>query len=70
MEGQLRMFRLAVEAMTYQCHFEPGHGWQLEVRVRRGDEDWGTCHRASYDSLSTPELAQALCDELETALGL
>lgn len=67
---QDRLFRLAVEALGFNAHHEPGRGWRLAVVVRRGDEHWDDAHKELYEALSTPELADVIAEELARALGL
>jgi hypothetical protein len=68
--GQVRLFRLAVEAIAVSAHFEPGSGWRLVVSARRQGESWDEARSATYDALSTPELFDVLCADLAGDLGL
>lgn len=71
MDGeQERLFRLAMEAITFQAHYRPGEGWTVRVRARRGDETWEQSREGVYSHLNAAELATAVACELETALGL
>ena len=70
MDGQTRLFRLAPEAVTIQAHFVGGEGWELLIRVRRGDETWDDSHQEHYSFLTTTELVDVLTADLAGALGL
>lgn len=66
---QLRMFRLAVEAVNVQCVHVPGQGWRLSVGARRQDESWPEAGRDEYCNLSTDELLDVLLEVLPRLLG-
>lgn len=70
MEGQQRLYRLAVEAIALTAWWEPGRGWQVALRLRRGDESWSDSERADYSVLSSPELVDVIGAELARVLGL
>ena len=70
MDGQLRMFRLAVEAINVMTHSEPGRGWVVSIRARRQGDSWDESYRADYDSLTSPEMADTVLAEIERELGL
>lgn len=58
-----RLFRLAHEAMVFNCVHVAGQGWRLNVRRRRGDECWEEAYSAQYSHLSTSELLDVLLEE-------
>jgi len=68
--GQERMFRLAVDALSVSARYHGGHGWEVVIQVRRGEEKWEDAEKRAYDHLSTPELADVLCSDVCRALGL
>lgn len=70
MMGQERLFRCAVDALSASARYHYGHGWELVLQVRRGEERWEEAEKRTYDHLSTPELADVLTCELERVLGL
>lgn len=57
---QLRMFRLAPEALTINAHHVGGEGWSLKVQMRRGDETWQDAYTEQYTHLTTAELVDVL----------
>lgn len=65
-----RLFRLAPEAMHLQATFVAGQGWHLSIAMRRGDESWTDAYKATYSHLSTPELADTICSEVEHQLDV
>lgn len=67
---QLRMFRLAPEAIVVSAHFTPREGWTASVQMRRQDELWSEVQPSVYGCLTTSELYDVLCAELERQLGL
>ena len=64
------MFRLAVESLHVSANYEPGEGWRLIVRCRRGDESWETVVPTVFDRLSTPEMASTVETWFAHELGL
>lgn len=68
--GQERMFRLAVDAVSVSARYSGGHGWELVIQARRGEDRWEDAEKRTYDHLSTPELGDVLCSELCRILGL
>lgn len=67
---QQKLFKLAPEAAVIQCHYRPGYGWSVVVRMRRQGEAWQDAYQVVHECLSTPELLDVCCGELSTALGL
>lgn len=65
---QERLFRLAVESGAITFWHEPGRGWNLVVRFRRGDEAWSDANNDRYEGLSTHELIDTLYASLDAAL--
>ena len=63
-----RLFRLAYEAIALTANYRPGEGWRLTVTARRQDESWAEAHQATYDCLSTDELADVICCEASDRL--
>lgn len=70
MLNEPRLFRLATEAMHLQASFVGGKGWHLTVVSRRQGEQWSESEQAIYSHLSTAELADVICSELQARLGL
>lgn len=68
--GQERLFRCAVDALSMSARYHGGHGWELVIQVRRGEERWEAAEKQTYDHLTTPELADVICAALERSLGL
>lgn len=68
MDGQGKLFRLAVESGHVQFHHEPGRGWQLRVMFRRGAEHWSEAQVECYEALTTIELLDTLAAVLDSAL--
>jgi hypothetical protein len=69
-DGQARLFRLAVEAIAISAIYEPGRGWRLHVNARRQGEEWSESRLCAYECLTTPELVDVLSADLAAALGL
>lgn len=69
MSDQQRLFRLALDAVAIDAHYEPPNGWSLNVRARRGDESWQEGHHATYRPLTSSELVDVIVAELETIFG-
>ena len=57
---QLRMFRLAPEALTINAHHVGGEGWFLKIQMRRADETWAEAYTEQYERLTTHELVDVL----------
>lgn len=69
MNEQTRLFRLALDAVAIDAHYEPAEGWSLNVRARRGDETWQEGHHSTYRPLTSSELVDVIVAELETIFG-
>lgn len=67
---QERLFRLAHEAIAISARFVAGHGWEVHITARRGDETWEQARKGVYSHLSTYELYTAITSELEAQLGI
>jgi hypothetical protein len=65
---QEKLFRLAYEAIALNAHYCHGEGWRLVVTARRQDETWDEAHQATYDRLTTDELADVICVEASDRL--
>lgn len=65
---QDRLFRLAVESGAITFWHEPGRGWHLVMRCRRGDEQWSEAPMDRYEGLSTAELIDTIYAGLDAAL--
>lgn len=70
MDEQERLFRLALDALSVSARYVGGKGWEVVIQARRGAERWEEAEKRSYDHLTTPELMDVLCADLERALGL
>lgn len=69
MTGEQRLFRLAVEAITVNAHYEMGQGWRVIICTRRGDETWQEAVQEAYCCLRTDELEDVIAASLSVALG-
>ena len=67
---QQQLFSLAPEVVGFQAVFEPGNGWRVRCCMRRQGQPWSDAYEAHYDHLSTSELADVMCCEISTLLGL
>lgn len=67
---ELRLFRLAPEAMHLQATYVHGQGWHLTFGMRRQDEQWSGSYRCTYTHLTTDELVDVIGEELSTAFRL
>jgi hypothetical protein len=65
---QDRLFRLAVEDGIVTMHHVPGSGWELVVKLRRGQETWSECDNVAFSRLTTVELLDTLAAHLDVAL--
>lgn len=65
---QERLFRLAAEAGVVAFHHVPGAGWELSIRVRRGDEAWADVEGEVFSRLTTIELLDVVSAALDSAL--
>jgi hypothetical protein len=67
---QQRLYRLAIEAVTWNAHRDHWGRWAVSLRARRQDEGWGDGEWRVYDGLTSAELADVQGAELERLLGL
>lgn len=68
--SDLRLFRLAVDAIDVSAHHEGRDGWHLRLRVRRADEPWSEVDAVTYSHLTTSELLDVMAAHLSGELGL
>ena len=66
---ELRLFRLAPEAMHLNATYVAGSGWHVTLGMRRQDEQWAGAYRATYTHLTTEELMDVICEECSQMLG-
>jgi len=67
---QLRLFRLAPEALAISAYYEGPRGWTLSIRCRRQGESWADGYVEHYELLSTAEMADVIDRACASALGL
>jgi hypothetical protein len=65
---QERLFRLAVESGSVSFMHFPGKGWQVSLRLRRGDETWDEASSEIYCGLTTVELLDVIAAHLDSNL--
>lgn len=65
---QLRLFKLAPEAVTITAQWHSFDGWQVILRLRRSGEAWTDAYRADYTHLTTVEMVDVLMAELDALL--
>lgn len=68
-DGQERLFRLAVEALNVSAVHEWNRGWRVTIGARRQDEEWSDAGRRTYTYLTTEELFDVIVAELERIFG-
>lgn len=60
------LFPPTLSAFQVSAHYEVPHGWRLVVAWRyEHQQTWPAQQRASYERLSTGELADVMSSELE-----
>jgi len=67
---QLRLFRLAPEALAITAYFDGPRGWTLWIQCRRQGDTWADSYRETYSGLSTHEMADVIDRATAGALGL
>lgn len=69
MDGQMRLYRGAPEALTISCSWSLDGGWRATLACRRSGEGWDEADKASYDHLASAELLDVLLAELDRLYG-
>lgn len=65
---QQRLFTLAVEAVALTAVHDGAAGWRLMITLRRQGESWADVERVDYSHMTTQELLDVVCVELENRL--
>lgn len=68
-QGQGKLFQLAIEGVSVQAHYRHGHGWEVALTWRRQGEGWASDPWHRFDHLTTGEMLDVIAVELELALG-
>lgn len=68
--SQQRLWQPALEAFSCAAHWESGEGWEVHINSRCEAEGWLPARRSGYSLLTSPELADVVCEELYRRLRL
>lgn len=66
---QLRLFRVAPDAINFAMRYEWPTGWSLAVHVHVPGEPSDAAYRSRYDGLTADELFDVVDVECATVLG-